>query len=102
QLCSETNTKQIFGAPYNPQSQGQIERFNRTLKNLIFRHFTLYNTKIWKDSLQQFVESYNNTVHSSTQAKPLTEIRKVAPKPPEPPKLRGRDPQVGDLVRLSL
>jgi len=102
ELCEDTGTRQIFGEAYNPKSQGQIERFNRTLKSMIWRHFTLYSTKIWKDALNEFINTYNNTIHSSTQAKPITQTRKIEPKPLPQGKSIYREPKVGNLVRLSL
>ena len=41
-----------------------IERFNRTLKTLIWKSFTANHNRKWKDNLPKFVSEYNNTVHS--------------------------------------
>jgi len=43
------NIKQLFSETYRPL--GQIERLNGSLKRWIFRHFTMFNTKIWIDIL---------------------------------------------------
>ena len=45
-LMKKYNIKQILSAPYKPQSNGSIERFNGTLKRWIFKHMTVYNSKI--------------------------------------------------------
>lgn len=48
------------------------ERFNRTLKDRMWRYFTNSNTKRYIDVLQSLVNSYNNTVHSGTKMAPST------------------------------
>lgn len=47
-----------------------MERFNRTLKERMFRYFTYKNTKRYIDILQRLVESYNNSIHSTIKMKP--------------------------------
>jgi hypothetical protein len=40
-----------------------VERFNRTLKSLIYKHFTEHHTERYIDVLQGFVYSYNHSTH---------------------------------------
>jgi transposase InsO family protein len=40
-----------------------VERFNRTLKSLIYKHFTEHQTKRYVDVLQDFVYAYNHAKH---------------------------------------
>lgn len=47
-----------------------VERFNKTLKNKMWRYFTHNNTYKYIDVLQDFVKSYNNTKHGVTKYKP--------------------------------
>ena len=47
-----------------------IERFNRTLKEKMWRYFTYKGTKKWTDVLQDLLKSYNNTYHRSIKRKP--------------------------------
>ena len=42
-----------------------VERFNRTLKNKLWRYFTHNNTLKYTDILNDLVKSYNNSYHSS-------------------------------------
>ncbi len=35
QYLKDNGVTQIFGAPYHPQTQGKIERYHRTMKNVI-------------------------------------------------------------------
>ena len=42
-----------------------VERFNRTLKNKMWRYFTYAKTQKYIDVLDEMIESYNNTYHRS-------------------------------------
>jgi hypothetical protein len=42
-----------------------VERFNRTLKNRMFKYFTAYNTRSYLPILNDLVDAYNNTRHRS-------------------------------------
>jgi len=48
-----------------------VERLQRTLKSRLFRYFTHSNSYQWIDVLQDFIDSYNKTVHSSIGIKPI-------------------------------
>lgn len=51
--------KQIHGKPMHPQTQGKIERYHRTMKNVVkLNHF--YHPEELIESLEKFVENYNN------------------------------------------
>ena len=47
-----------------------IERFNRTLKMRMYKHFTDQRTKRYVNVLQQLVNGYNNSHHRSIKMKP--------------------------------
>ena len=51
-------------------ANGVIERFNRTLRNRIEKHFSITGSLNWVDSLQAIVDNYNNTRHSSLKTSP--------------------------------
>ena len=53
-----------------------IERFNRTIKEKMFKYFSANNTRIYVDVLDLLVEQYNNTIHSSVQMSPKEASRK--------------------------
>ena len=57
-------------ASQSDQKAAVVERFNRTIKAKIWKHFTANNTKRYLDVLQDFVRAYNNTVHRSIGMKP--------------------------------
>ena len=51
---------------YNKELKATIvERFNRTLQSKLYRYMTAYHTDRYVDVLQDIVDSYNNTYHSS-------------------------------------
>ena len=48
-----------------------IERFNRTIKDQIFKYFTATSTRKYIDVRETLVDKYNNTVHSSIKMTPV-------------------------------
>jgi len=46
------------------------ERFNRTLKEKMYRYFTAKHTRRYVDVLEDLVHAYNNTYHSSIEMAP--------------------------------
>jgi len=49
-----------------------VERFNRTLKNKMWRYFTEKNTLTYINVLTKLLHSYNNTWHRSIKRKPIS------------------------------
>ena len=85
---------------------GLIERFNRSILSKVHRYFTKNNTRTYSENIQDFVHSYNNTVHSAHGFRPsevTPEIQekvwlKLYNKP-----VSSKSPQfeIGDHVRVS-
>lgn len=85
-----------------------VERVNRTLKNIMWRQFTIQGNYKWLDILEKIVQKYNNTVHRTTGYKPNSVDNKNAEEilsnsyshlktvDPKKPKLK-----VNDFVRIS-
>jgi hypothetical protein len=48
-----------------------VERFNRTLKEKMWRYFTEKQTNKWTDILDDLINSYNNSYHTSIKIEPL-------------------------------
>jgi hypothetical protein len=48
-----------------------VERFNRTIKEKMWRYFTKNNTSKYIDIIQELVSSYNKTYHRSIKMSPL-------------------------------
>ena len=53
-----------------------VERFNRTLKTMMWKYFYSKGTYDWVDVLDDLVTNYNNTRHSSILMKP-TDVNKT-------------------------
>ena len=47
-----------------------IERFNRTLKNMMWTYFAANNTRFYLDALDQMVKNYDDKVHSTIKMTP--------------------------------
>ena len=47
-----------------------VERFNRTLENKVFPIMTYRGEQKWYDILQQVIDKYNNTIHSTIKMTP--------------------------------
>ena len=84
-----------------------IERFNRSLRELMIKEFTKNNNTIWYDILPKLIRIYNNRYHSTIKMKPI-EVNKsneknikeniyTYDKTIKNPKFK-----INDLVRISL
>ena len=52
------------------QCLGVAERFNRTIKLMIEKYLTRMDSNRWIDNLQDFVDNYNSSYHSSIKKIP--------------------------------
>ena len=52
--------------PYSPNTTGAIERYNKTIKSMIYKYMGLTDDVVWVDVLGDIVENYNNTEHRMT------------------------------------
>ena len=60
----------------NEERSSVAERWNRMMKEKMFKYFTANNTNKYIDVLDDFVESYNNTRHSSIKMTPVEASKK--------------------------
>ena len=69
ELCQIASVKKLHTTPYHPQSNGQCERFNSTLCNMLG---TLSDEEKsdWKSHLGCMTHAYNCTKHASTTYSP--------------------------------
>jgi len=56
---------------YSTYSVLKVERFNRTLKNNMWKIFTLYGNYKWIDALPSLVSDYNARKHRTIGMRPL-------------------------------
>ena len=64
------------GEPYKSSTQGSVEKFNSTVRNLIHQHQVNWKVKRYIDHLPFLIYSYNTTVHSATGYTPFQVFRK--------------------------
>ena len=62
-------SEKIHTAPYRPQSDGQVERFNRTLLNMLSAYVS-GSANDWDNHLPFVIQAYNTSVHTSTGITP--------------------------------
>ena len=55
----------------NEEKSSVAERWNRTMKERMFKYFTANNTRRYIDIVDRLVENYNNTKHSSIKMTPV-------------------------------
>ncbi|KZS09148.1 Uncharacterized protein APZ42_026699 [Daphnia magna] len=68
-LCKALNIKRMKTTAYHPQTNGQTERFNKTVVEMI-RKYLENGFERWENILGPFVFAYNNSVNSSTLETP--------------------------------
>ncbi len=73
---AERGIKLIYSQAYNPQSNGSIERVNRTIKAQMFELMTRHDTKRYIEFLPQIIENINSTPHSVTRFVPTQLMNK--------------------------
>lgn len=55
----------------NEEKSCIVERYNRTMKEKMYKYFTANNTRRYVDVLDSMVKIYNNTIHHSTKVTPV-------------------------------
>ena len=61
----------IMYSTYNEGKSVVAERFIRTLKNKLYKYMTAIGKKVYYDVLDDVVNKYNNTKHSTIKMKPI-------------------------------
>ena len=61
----------IMYSPYNEGKSVVAERFIRTLKNKLYKHMTATGKNVYYNVLDDVINKYNNTKHSTIKIKPI-------------------------------
>ena len=70
ETCKLLGINKTRTSPYHPQCDGLVERFNRTLLNMLATT-TQENPFDWENQLRKVCMAYNTSVHSSTGFTPF-------------------------------
>ena len=95
-LSSSLCIRHLFTSIYHPQSNGQVERFNRTLLAGL-RIFVMDNLKTWPEHVGALTYSYNTTVHPSLD---LTTFQLDLTEPPKGSILIRNEPEYDKKGKL--
>jgi len=60
----------------NEEKSSVVERWNRTMKGKMFKYFITNSSRKYIDILDEFVNRYNNTIHSSIKMTPTEASKK--------------------------
>ena len=89
---------------YSTNNEGKsvaAERFIRTLKSKIYKHMTSISKNVYIDKLNDIVDKYNNTYHTTIKMKPIDVKDNTYINADK--EINNKDPKfkVGDRVRMS-
>jgi hypothetical protein len=62
---------------YGDSKSVVVERFNRTLKNYMWKYFTSHNTRKYIDIIQKILDFYNNKIHRTIKMSPIDASKKI-------------------------
>lgn len=74
--CKTFGVQQVFVTPYHPQSDGVVERFNRTLIAML-RAYADESCANWTDHLQKVCAAYNSMPHATNGLSPFHSLFKI-------------------------
>lgn len=77
-ILSRFGVEERHGRPYHPQSQGQIERFNKTLKMKIRKSLNS-NSRRYIDKIDEIMYQYNTVKRRATNISPFLLYRGYDP-----------------------
>jgi transposase InsO family protein len=69
-VCAELGIKKVFTIAYHPQTNGQVERYNRTILASL-REYVAQRQDDWDDNTSAVTFAYNCRVHSALGMPPF-------------------------------
>ena len=73
-LWLEKNSMEMYST-HNEGKSVITEKFIRTLKNKIYKYMTSVSKNVYVDKLDDIVNKYNNTYHSTIKMKSVDTVR---------------------------
>ena len=70
ELCARLGIEKTRTSPYRPQSDGMVERFNRTLKDMVAKYIKPCGSD-WDEHITALAFAYNTSKHSVTGYSPF-------------------------------
>ena len=99
----KTNTIEAYST-YGTHKANVVERFNRTMKNNMYKMFLYNNNYEWTKHLQELIDQYNNSPHRGIQKYTPYQVYRegqMLDTMPEKPNLKPPKFKVGDKVKIS-
>ena len=108
-VCSSLGVKHVATSAYRPQTNGQAERYNRTMVSRL-RHYICEHQTDWDDYVQPLTYAYNLQVHRTTKFTPFELTLSRAPPnsivstthssaPPDAPRFTGKTLKEARIAR---
>ena len=69
-MCSYIGVANMYTSTYHPQTNGQVERYNRTILVLL-RNYVNEHQDDWDEYVTALTYAYNTSVHRSTGTTPF-------------------------------
>jgi transposase InsO family protein len=98
-LCEAKGTKVINTSPYTSHSNGQVERFNRTVEDLLRRHLVTMPAALWPTLLPEVQLALNTTYAKSLGCPPYLVM--FGSTPPDSALTALPDPAITPVQRYS-
>ena len=73
----EKNNIKLYSTNNSQIKSSVIERFNRTLKNIMYKKFTENNNTIFYNIIDKLVNEYNNKYHRTIKMTPVEASKKI-------------------------
>ena len=80
-MCERLGIKKTRTTPYHPESDGMVERFNRTLKDMVSKYIDKEGLH-WDEEVKAYAMAYNSSVHSTTGYTPYFLVHGFEPRMP--------------------
>ena len=80
-MCERLGIHKTRTTPYHPESDGMVERFNRTLKDMISKYVDAEGLH-WDVDIKAYSMAYNSSIHSVTGYTPFYLVHGYEPRIP--------------------